>query len=111
MDDERVPDRHAQAHARALLGYKVEICNNGKQALSAVRERTPKAFDLVITDMVMPEMSGDEMAGVNCSSLRPDLPIIMCTGYTENMTEEKALSLGIRAFATQTPGHGEACRC
>jgi CheY-like chemotaxis protein len=46
----------------------------------------------------MPAMTGDELSE-RILRLRPDLPIILCTGYSDNITEEKALSLGIRAFA------------
>ncbi len=94
--DDEVFQTDMLKHMLGLLGYKVETCNSSPQALERVRE-TPDAFDLVLTDMVMPGMTGDDLAR-QLLKIRPDLPIILCTGYTENMTEEKALALGIRAF-------------
>ena len=84
-------------HMLGLLGYKVETRNSGAGALASFRQN-PDAFDLVVTDMIMPEMTGDHLARA-LLELRPDLPIILCTGYSDNMTEEKALAMGIRAFA------------
>jgi len=84
-------------HMLGLLGYKVEACNSGADALARFRQ-SPDAFDLVVTDMVMPGMTGEHLARA-LLELKPDLPIILCTGYSDNMTEEKALAMGIRAFA------------
>ncbi len=94
--DDEVFQTDMLKHMLGLLGYKVETCNSSPQALERVQE-TPDAFDLVLTDMVMPEMTGDQLAR-KLLELRPDLPIILCTGYSDNMTEVKALALGIRAF-------------
>jgi DNA-binding NtrC family response regulator len=57
----------------------------------------PTAFDLVITDMTMPLMTGDRMA-LEMMGLRPDLPVIICTGFNELLTKERAQELGIRAI-------------
>jgi FixJ family two-component response regulator len=57
----------------------------------------PGRFDCVITDMTMPQIRGDEMAG-RLLEVRPDLPIILCTGFSEKISEEQALKMGIRAF-------------
>ena len=51
----------------------------------------------MITDIIMPVMTGDKLAQ-EFMKIRPDIPIILCTGYSENMTEEKAKELGIREF-------------
>jgi len=57
----------------------------------------PDKFDLVITDISMPNMSGDKLA-VELIKIRPDIPILLCTGYSENMTDEKIKSLGIKGL-------------
>ncbi len=55
-------------------------------------------FDLVITDMTMPKMTGDQ-SGQHILAIRPDIPIILCTGYSENITDEKAKQIGFSGFA------------
>jgi PAS domain S-box-containing protein len=84
-------------HLLGLLGYRVETRNTAAEAL-ALFGQNPRGFDLVITDMVMPEMTGDELA-VRLLAIRPDLPIILATGYSQNITEAKAVAMGIKAFA------------
>jgi PAS domain S-box-containing protein len=84
-------------HLLGLLGYRVETRNTAAEAL-ALFQQDPQAFDLVITDMVMPKMTGDELA-VRLLRIRPDLPIILATGYSQNITEAKARAMGIKAFA------------
>lgn len=78
------------------LGYQVTPYGSSIEALEAFRNRSDK-FDLVITDMAMPNMSGDKLA-VALNRIRHDIPILMCTGFSENMTEEKAAALGIKGF-------------
>jgi len=57
----------------------------------------PDKFDLVITDMTMPQMTGDKLA-LELLKIRPDLPVILCTGFSQNITKEKAKTMGIKAF-------------
>jgi DNA-binding NtrC family response regulator len=52
---------------------------------------------MVITDMAMPNMSGDKLS-VELTKIRPDIPVLLCTGFSEKMSEEKAASLGIKGF-------------
>jgi PAS domain S-box-containing protein len=78
------------------LGYSVQAFTRSSEALKAF-EADPQAIDLLITDMTMPEMTGDELAR-RILTIRPDLPIILCTGYSERITEEAAEDLGIRGF-------------
>ncbi|MCP4688029.1 MAG: response regulator, partial [Desulfobacterales bacterium] len=66
------------------LGYRTEAETGALSALERFR-RTPDAFDVVITDLTMPEMTGDELAR-NIRGIRPDLPIILCTGYSETIS-------------------------
>ena len=79
------------------LGYTVEGTVQASEALDLFRAG-PQRFDLVITDMTMPEMTGAALAR-QILALRPDIPIILCTGYSDQISEEKALSSGITAYA------------
>ncbi|MCD4720499.1 MAG: PAS domain S-box protein [Desulfobacula sp.] len=77
-------------------GYKVAAFKNGLSALQAF-SKNPDYFDLVITDMAMPQMAGDEFA-VKILKIRKGMPIVLCTGFSETISEEKAASLGIKGF-------------
>ncbi|MEJ2642805.1 MAG: response regulator, partial [Desulfosarcinaceae bacterium] len=78
------------------LGYRVTATTDPRQALERV-QADPMAFDLVVTDMAMPRMTGEILA-IKLKSLRPDLPVILCTGYSETITEERAHQIGIAGF-------------
>jgi CheY-like chemotaxis protein len=78
------------------LGYQVTTCTVSTEALDIFRSG-PDQFDLVITDMAMPKMSGDRLA-VELIKIRPDIPILLCTGFSESMTDEKIKALGIRGL-------------
>jgi two-component system, cell cycle sensor histidine kinase and response regulator CckA len=78
------------------LGYQVSSRTDSQEALELFRA-APEAFDLVITDQTMPRMSGAELAR-RMLVLRPDLPIIICSGYSETFSPETARELGIRKF-------------
>ena len=58
----------------------------------------PNDFDLVITDMTMPNMTGDKLA-IELMKIRPDIPVILCTGYSKKISDETASEIGIKAFA------------
>jgi len=76
------------------LGYRVHTCIDPRQALEQF-EAQPAAFDLVITDMTMPHLTGAELAR-QLLAVRPGLPVVLCTGFSEIINEEKAVALGIR---------------
>jgi CheY-like chemotaxis protein len=76
------------------LGYQVVAKTGSTEALDAFRARS-EAFDLVITDMTMPGMAGNELAR-EILRLRPELPVILVTGYSELVSRESALQDGIR---------------
>jgi signal transduction histidine kinase/CHASE2 domain-containing sensor protein/CheY-like chemotaxis protein len=78
------------------LGYQVVTKNSSIDALKEFREK-PDYFDLVVTDMTMPEMTGDKLAG-ELLSIRSDIPIILCTGFSEQINAQKARDIGIKAF-------------
>jgi PAS domain S-box-containing protein len=78
------------------LGYRVTIRTSSVEALQLFKAR-PDDIDIVITDMTMPNMTGDRLAR-EILATRPDVPIILCTGFSEKINQEKAKQLGIRAF-------------
>ena len=78
------------------LGYTVTGKNSSIEAL-ALFKSAPDAFNLVITDMTMPQMVGTEFAA-KLMETRPDIPIIICTGFSERVDIETAVSLGIREY-------------
>jgi len=81
----------------ARLGYAVTACNSSMGALEIFRIQ-PDEFDLVITDMTMPRMTGDKLA-VELMKIRPDIPVILCTGFSKKISDKSATALGIRALA------------
>ena len=78
------------------LGYQVVTKNNGIDALKEFREK-PNHFDVVVTDMTMPKMTGERLAQ-ELISIRSEIPIILCTGFSEQINEQKAKVIGIKAF-------------
>ena len=78
------------------LGYEVTARTDSTEALKEFSLQ-PQNFDLVITDMTMPQMTGDELAQ-KLLDIKPDIPVILCTGFNEDITEEKALAMGIQKF-------------
>jgi signal transduction histidine kinase len=78
------------------LGYQVIPETSSMEALEAFRAQ-PDGFDLVISDVIMPSMTGLELAE-KLLTVRPDIPIILCSGVGETVTKEKARALGIREF-------------
>ncbi len=79
------------------LGYHVTVERSSLEALYLF-QNTPENFDLVITDQTMPDMTGAELA-TRMMQIRPDIPIILCTGYSNLIDEESAKNLGIKEFA------------
>ena len=79
------------------IGYNVTTRTSSVEALEFFRAK-PSEIDLVVTDMTMPKMTGDKLAK-SILDIRSDIPIILCTGYSEQITEEKAREIGIRGFA------------
>ncbi len=78
------------------LGYEVEAQTSPVQALKLFQAK-PDQFDLVITDMAMPRMTGD-MLVKKILKIRPDMPTILCTGFSEKIDEERSKELGISAY-------------
>jgi two-component system cell cycle sensor histidine kinase/response regulator CckA len=78
------------------LGYSVVAKSCPKEALKIFKE-TPMSFNLVITDMTMPAMTGDILAG-ELMAIRSDIPIILCTGHSDLVTHDRIKDLGIKDF-------------
>jgi CheY-like chemotaxis protein len=78
------------------LGYQVAAETSPDQALKLFREM-PNQFDLVITDMSMPQMTGERFVQ-EILKIRPDMPTILCTGYSEKIDNQKAKQIGIRQY-------------
>ena len=77
-------------------GYRISSHVNGEQAFKAF-VKDPLQYDLIITDMTMPVMTGDVLAQ-KMLEMRPDLPIILCTGFSDLMSEKRAAEIGITKF-------------
>jgi len=78
------------------LGYQVVAKSNGIEALKEFK-KNPNHYDVVVTDMTMPKMTGEKLAR-ELISMRPEIPIILCTGFNEQINEQKAKAIGIKAF-------------
>ena len=85
------------------LGYKVTALTDSLKAFELF-QAAPESFDLVITDQTMPGMTGAELAR-KIMELRSDLPVILCTGFSEVMGPKEAKSLGIREFLMKPVYH------
>jgi PAS domain S-box-containing protein len=95
VDDEADLAAMTCAMLRAL-GYSAVSSTNAAMALSIIRD-DPFAVDLLITDQTMPGMTGDELA-MGAKAVRPDLPIILCTGYSARLNEAVAKEVGAHAL-------------
>ncbi|MCX8044009.1 MAG: ATP-binding protein, partial [Desulfobacterota bacterium] len=93
-DEESLTDTYRQMLER--LGYTVTTAHNGTEAWKLFSDR-PASFDIIITDQTMPGMSGCELVK-KIKQIRPDIPIILCTGYAEWVTPDPVAYAGIAAF-------------
>jgi PAS domain S-box-containing protein len=84
------------------LGYEVITSSSSMAGLNLFRAQ-PDRFDLVITDMTMPNLTGDKLA-LELMKIRPDIPIILCTGYSESINGEVAKKMGIKEFGMKPFG-------
>lgn len=95
VDDERAILDIASEFLKSQ-GYTVYVFSNGVQACQDFQKQ-PHKYDLVITDMTMPFMTGIQLS-LKLLEIRPDIPIILCTGYSEIITREKSLAIGIKEY-------------
>ena len=107
VDDEK---SMAEIGRRRLerLGYQVEAKTNPIEALELFRA-DPDQFDLVITDMTMPHITGDKLVK-EILKIRPDMPTILCTGFSEKIDEEKAKKIGVRQYIEKPFDRGKLSR-
>jgi PAS domain S-box-containing protein len=84
------------AEMLSCLGYNATVYTSSVEALKAF-QTAPWQFDVVITDQTMPEITGERLAReLRC--IRPEIPIILCTGFSHTMTASKAQALSVDAF-------------
>jgi PAS domain S-box-containing protein len=95
--DDELPIVKMGSQTLERLGYAVTARTSSIEALALFRSR-PNDFDLVITDMTMPNMTGADLAA-ELMRIRPDIPVILCTGYSNKISDPIAAQIGIRAFA------------
>ena len=95
VDDEE-PIVRMEKQMLERLGYQVTERTSSVEALETFRN-APDKFDLVITDMTMPNMTGVQLAP-KLLEIRPDIPIIICTGFSTKIDNEKATAAGIRGY-------------
>jgi CheY-like chemotaxis protein len=95
VDDEKDIVTFAK-DALEKFGYKVKPFSNAVQAFQEFKMQSD-LFDIVITDMTMPYMTGTELAQ-KLIEIKPDIPIILCTGYSELVHKEKAYAMGIAGY-------------
>jgi PAS domain S-box-containing protein len=105
-DEELISDMGRQRLER--LGYEVDAHTNPIEALKIFR-KNPDKFDLVITDMSMPKMTGDKLS-IELKKIRPSIPVILCTGFNENINATKASNLGIDKFLMKPIGKTEIAK-
>ncbi len=84
------------------LGYEVEASTDSRNALDMFRQ-DPERYDVVLTDMTMPHLTGKQLAE-QLQDIKPGIPIILCSGFNENMDRADALELGIAEFAMKPLG-------
>jgi CheY-like chemotaxis protein len=107
-----VDDEPALAHMTAemlsRLGYDATVHTSSVEALKTF-QAAPWQFDVVITDQTMPVMTGERLAR-ELRRFRPDIPIILCTGFSHTMTASKAQALGVDALLLKPLGFRELGR-
>jgi len=101
VDDEK-PLVQFSKEILEYLGYEITAKTDSVKALEVFKQ-SPDFFDLVITDQTMPNMTGLDLAE-KILSVRPDLPIVLCTGFSTETTEKKALAAGIHTYIKKPLG-------
>ncbi|WP_212637852.1 MASE3 domain-containing protein [Desulfocicer vacuolatum] len=94
--DDEIPIAKMGSQVLERLGYQVTIKTNSIEAV-ALFKSNPNAFDLVITDMTMPDMTGDRLA-IELMKIRQGMPVILCTGYSKKISDKISSEIGIKAF-------------
>jgi PAS domain S-box-containing protein len=95
--DDEAPIVKMGSRVLEQLGYTVTTRTDSLEALSLFRSN-PDGFDVVVSDMTMPNLTGDKLAA-ELIKIRSDIPFILCTGYSKNISDKIASEIGIKAFA------------
>ncbi|MBI9101775.1 MAG: PAS domain-containing protein [Spirochaetales bacterium] len=95
--DDEVPVAMVGKALLEVLGYTVSAETSALKALEMFR-KNPDGYDLVITDMTMPELTGNKLAA-EMMAIRADIPVILFTGYSNIISAEESKAMGIKAFA------------
>jgi PAS domain S-box-containing protein len=104
VDDEPAIANLGRRHLESL-GYRAESTTDPLNALARVK-MDPDKFDLVISDMAMPKMTGDQLVG-EILKICPDMPTIICTGYSAQISEKEAGEMGINSFLMKPVGRAD----
>ncbi len=94
--DDEVSVAKLEGKMLSRLGYQVTLTTDSKEALNKFK-LSPDSYDIVISDMTMPNMTGDQLAK-ELLSIKADIPIIICTGFSERINKEQAEMLGVKGF-------------
>ena len=94
--DDEAPLLEVARRLLSRLGYEIDTESNSKAAFERFKKQ-PHVYDLLITDQTMPGMTGLELAG-KVRDIRPDLPILLCTGYSDKVNEDVLIKNNISAF-------------
>ena len=94
--DDELPIARMSGQVLEKLGYQVTTRTSSVEALELFRTK-PHEFDLVISDMTMPNMTGDELAA-ELLRIRSDIPVVLCTGYSRKISENTVSEIGIKAL-------------
>ncbi len=94
--DDEISVAKLEGQMLSRLGYQVTKLSNSVDALNKFKTN-PEHFDLVISDMTMPNMTGDQLAK-EILSIEPDIPIIICTGFSERINKEQVEIIGVKGF-------------
>ena len=95
VDDEETIGRFMEEILK-IHGYQVTLFTDSREAAEAFRQQ-PQEYDLLITDQTMPHMTGLELIEA-VHACRPELPVILCTGYSEQVNEDNAGDFGINVY-------------
>ena len=94
--DDEAPIAKMGSKVLEQLGYSVATRTSSVEALELFKSK-PQAFDLVITDMTMPNMTGDKLA-IELMKVRSNIPVILCTGYSKKLSKKSTAEIGIKAL-------------
>ncbi len=94
--DDEIEIARIQKMILERLGYQVTIRSSSVEALETFR-KNPQGFDLLITDMYMPNMTGVQLAR-ELHAIRADIPVVLCTGFSEKINQETAQAMGISGY-------------